>query len=171
MQITIRSAVPADALLLSQLGIQTFRETYAEFNDPADLESHIAGMLSEAHFQKAIASLSHQLFLLFAGDEAAGFTQLTASPGKESPGSIEVHRFYIRQQYQGRGLGAKLMQHAIDFAREKGYRSLWLGVWKENPKAIAFYRKMGFQVTGEHIFLLGSDPQEDWIMSLDLKEC
>jgi ribosomal protein S18 acetylase RimI-like enzyme len=41
----------------------------------------------------------------------------------------------------------------------------WLGVWERNPKAIAFYRKFGFQEVGEHVFPLGSDAQRDIVMS------
>ena len=30
--------------------------------------------------------------------------------------------------------------------------------------AVAFYRKWGFEVVGEHLFMLGDDPQRDLLM-------
>ncbi|MGT7612465.1 GNAT family N-acetyltransferase, partial [Escherichia coli] len=41
---------------------------------------------------------------------------------------------------------------------------VWLGVWEYNPRAISFYRKLGFTEVGEHICQVGSDPQRDIIM-------
>jgi len=56
------------------------------------------------------------------------------------------------------------MQHCIEVARQKSARVIWLGVWEKNNKAIAFYTKWGFEKFGEHVFMLGDDPQTDWLM-------
>jgi GNAT superfamily N-acetyltransferase len=40
----------------------------------------------------------------------------------------------------------------------------WLGVWERNPRANAFYRKVGFTDVGSHVFMVGTDPQTDRIM-------
>jgi ribosomal protein S18 acetylase RimI-like enzyme len=41
---------------------------------------------------------------------------------------------------------------------------VWLGVWENNPRALAFYQKFGFNKVGHHVFQLGNDPQHDWIL-------
>jgi ribosomal protein S18 acetylase RimI-like enzyme len=38
-------------------------------------------------------------------------------------------------------------------------------VWERNPRAIAFYEKLGFAAVGEHEFRLGNDPQRDIVMA------
>jgi len=43
-------------------------------------------------------------------------------------------------------------------------RNLWLGVWERNPRAIAFYKKVGFVDRGSHEFLVGSDRQTDRVL-------
>jgi len=43
-------------------------------------------------------------------------------------------------------------------------RSMWMGVWERNTRAIAFYTKWGFVDVGEHVFPLGSDRQTDRVM-------
>ena len=53
-------------------------------------------------------------------------------------------------------------------ARARGARTLWLGVWEHNPRAMAFYRKFGLEVVGTHAFMLGLDRQRDLIMSVKL---
>jgi ribosomal protein S18 acetylase RimI-like enzyme len=42
--------------------------------------------------------------------------------------------------------------------------TVWLGVWEMNPRAISFYAKCGFTVVGEHVFVLGGDPQRDLVL-------
>lgn len=58
----------------------------------------------------------------------------------------EVGALFVLPKYQGRGIGSKLILHAADL---KG--NLRLSAFKENPKAIGFYQKMGFTIVGEDI--------------------
>ena len=46
---------------------------------------------------------------------------------------------------------------------------VWLGVWKQNKKAIDFYTKWGFRIFGECDFVLGNDLQKDWLMRKKIK--
>ena len=57
------------------------------------------------------------------------------------------------------------MNFALNFAAEKDYEIIWLGVWEYNEKAKSFYRKFGFEDTGvEHPFPIGNTPQTDrWL--------
>nr|WP_228115767.1 hypothetical protein [Sphingobacterium faecium] len=41
---------------------------------------------------------------------------------------------------------------------------VWLGVWEENPRAINFYKKNGFEEFDKHVFILGDDEQTDILM-------
>ena len=68
----------------------------------------------------------------------------------------------------GKGVGKKLMQTCHDIARQKGKKILWLGVWKENHRAIDFYKSWGFEIFGDQEFILGDDVQTDWLMKKDL---
>ena len=55
------------------------------------------------------------------------------------------------------------MDAVLDAARARGAKTLWLGVWERNQRAVAFYEKYGFTRVGEHTFVLGSDAQTDWL--------
>ena len=50
------------------------------------------------------------------------------------------------------------MTEIIAAARSGGSGCIWLSVWEHNPRAIAFYRKYAFEVAGEHVFQVGTDP-------------
>ncbi len=65
--------------------------------------------------------------------------------------SIELKRIYVLKEYHSQKIGAKLMSFALDFAAEKNYELVWLGVWEHNEKAKSFYKKFGFVDTGYNI--------------------
>jgi ribosomal protein S18 acetylase RimI-like enzyme len=67
-------------------------------------------------------------------------------------------------------VGAALMQACIGEAKQRGYETLWLGVWEHNQRARAFYRRWNFQEVGTHIFQLGNDPQTDILMERNLSD-
>ena len=57
-----------------------------------------------------------------------------------------IEKLYVEPQFQGQRIGA----HLLDFAvRQK--QAEWLWVLEYNTRAIAFYQRHGFQLTGEKI--------------------
>jgi ribosomal protein S18 acetylase RimI-like enzyme len=78
---------------------------------------------------------------------------------------VELRRFYLAKRLQGTGAAQRLMARVLDESRATGGDVIWLGVWERNPRAIAFYRRHGFERIGEHQFLLGADLQLDWLMA------
>ena len=87
----------------------------------------------------------------------------------KEPGGFEVERIYVLEEFQGKGVGKALMNHAISLGRAFGKDYLWLGVWEFNYKAQAFYRGFGMETFSDHVFMMGKSPQRDVLMKLDLK--
>lgn len=57
----------------------------------------------------------------------------------------------VRDAWQGKGVGTALMKAAVDLADNwLGLRRLELRVYTDNARAIALYRKFGFEVEGTH---------------------
>ena len=112
------------------------------------------------------------IFLLaYLNEEIAGYVKLkdTRLPkGVDSKNAMEIARLYAMSTMIGRGVGKALMQKSIDIALEKKKDTIWLGVWKENKKAIDFYTSWGFSIFGECDFILGNDLQKDWMMKKKL---
>jgi len=82
--------------------------------------------------------------------------------------SLEIERIYIRNKYQGKGLGKHLFNKAMEIAVAQNKKSIWLGVWEKNNNAIGFYEKIGFIQTGAHSFFMGDEEQIDIIMTKTL---
>jgi GNAT superfamily N-acetyltransferase len=77
--------------------------------------------------------------------------------------AVELVRFYVDQAWHGQGIAHTLMQKVRDEAARMK-KTMWLGVWERNLRAIRFYAKAGFVDVGSHMFQLGRDRQTDRIM-------
>ncbi len=163
----IRRGLPADSPSLAKLAERTFRETYGAFNSPQDIAHYVAGHFGPDRQAVELADEATVTLVAEADGTAAGYAQLRWSdpPGcVAGPTPMEVSRFYVDGPWQGRGLAQGLMAATVDAARIEGARTLWLGVWERNARAIAFYTKCGFREAGTQTFVLGADRQRDLVL-------
>jgi ribosomal protein S18 acetylase RimI-like enzyme len=168
---TIRRATAADAGRLADLAARTFSDTYAAYNDPADMAAHIAARYGEGKQAEELADPASTYIVVELADQLIGYAYLVS---QQAPGGIsleapvEVVRFYVANQWHGRGVAQRLMDACVAEARRQGGRTLCLGVWEENPRAIAFYQRAGFAIVGKTAFHLGSQRQADHVMAMSL---
>ncbi|UOG74329.1 GNAT family N-acetyltransferase [Hymenobacter tibetensis] len=168
--ISIARRTAAVATQLADLGRQTFQDTFAADNRPEDMAAYIAANFSA---EKQLAELedTDTVFLLARmQQELVGYAKLHfnstrgVEANKTPDARVEIERLYVRQDWIGTGLGATLMRRAIEEARKNACRSVVLGVWEKNTRAIEFYQRFGFKVIGQHEFVLGTDVQTDLLM-------
>lgn len=55
---------------------------------------------------------------------------------------------FVAPEYKGRGIGRELVDAALNYAKSKEARCLWLETQNVNYPAIQFYRKVGFEFCG-----------------------
>ncbi len=163
-----RLAAPADAAALSAFARDIFIRTFGPDNDPADTDAYAAGAFSTAQQASEIAEPG-SFTLLAVNDADAILAYAHVAPGPPDrvtvgDAPIEIKRFYVAHHQHGRGLARALMDAVFDQARQLGARTVWLGVWERNPRAIAFYHKLDFEQAGTQPFMLGNDLQTDWVM-------
>lgn len=60
--------------------------------------------------------------------------------------SVELKRVFIHTEYQGRGIGSKLVSLLIEWAMELGYKKMILETGELLVESCAVYKKLGFQV-------------------------
>ena len=59
--------------------------------------------------------------------------------------TCELKRLWLLSQYHGKGLGYRMLQELFSFAREKGYKRIWLQTDAvQQSRALEFYRRLGF---------------------------
>jgi len=60
----------------------------------------------------------------------------------------EILRLYVKRELRSYGIGTQLVQFLEQLARSRGYASIGLGVSMKNPKARAFYKRIGYTSSG-----------------------
>lgn len=173
MTITIREGQPTDARDLAEIASRTFRETFAEDNRPEDLEHHLTTAYGP---EQQLSELTRPDMVTLLGEvdgRLVAYAQLrmgTAPDCVRGDSPVELWRFYVSREWHGRGVAQQLMKSVEAEACRRGGRTLWLGVWERNQRALAYYRKTGFADVGSHVFMLGTDPQTDRIMVRPLQQ-
>jgi diamine N-acetyltransferase len=168
-RVRIRNADANDAAVLAAMGARTFRDTFAADNTPTDMEAYLAKAFSVGRMASELADPGNWFLLALSAPtgEVAGYAKLrtgSIEPSVSGPAPLELQRLYVERSAMGGGFGAALMEACLATARADGFQTLWLGVWEHNARALAFYRRWGFEVVGAHEFRLGEDVQTDLIM-------
>jgi GNAT superfamily N-acetyltransferase len=163
----IRQAKVDDASLLAKLGARTFAETFAEDNSTEDMAAYLASSFSEGQQAAELADPDSTIYIAETNGVATGYAMLHSGLAPDcvtDDKPIELVRLYVSREQLGHGVGAGLMQTCINEANLQGHHTMWLGVWENNHRAQAFYRKWKFRDVGTHIFQLGQDAQTDILM-------
>lgn len=153
--------------MLAELARRTFYDTFAATNNADDMAVHLARAYGVEQQASELRDPEILTLIAEADGAAIGYAQLKAGhvPECVTGGQpMELWRFYLSREWHGRGVAQPLMERVKAAARERGAKTLWLGVWEHNDRARGFYAKCGFVEAGQHIFLFGTDPQTDVVM-------
>lgn len=142
MQITIRRATPDDAEAISAVWEAVCAERiYTAVNRPFTPQQ-------ERDF---IASLSDRegTFLAEVDGHVAGFQSLDLwAKYTDSFDHVGVMGSIVSPQWRRKGIGQRLAEHTLAFARANGYEKIIIYVRAGNTGAQAFYRNLGFVPKG-----------------------
>lgn len=148
---------------------KTFYETFAEENTKEDIERYIKENLSYEQLKGEIENGGSKFFLVISNNNVVAYMKINFDKAQTEighPNTLEVQRIYVLQECKGKQIGKKLIEKAIEIARNNNLNYIWLGVWEHNINAIKFYEKQGFKKFDTHIFKLGEDEQTDNLMKL-----
>lgn len=95
------------------------------------------------------------LFLLTDGEEVIGSVILNCFPTGEYPAItwqqelapeqvVNIHTFAIRPHFSGKGVGSKMIGAIKEYAKQNGYQSIRLEVFRDNAPARRLYKKNNF---------------------------
>lgn len=158
--------LPSEADLLADISRTTFAETFAPVNTLEDMAIFMEQQFTTEQLKAEMGKPDYLHLLASYNGAPAGYLFLKkhSHPLLQKSAALEISRIYCLQTFQGKGVGKALMEYALDYAKENELPTVWLGVWKENAKALAFYTSFGFRIFGETDFILGNDLQKDWLM-------
>ena len=167
--VSIRPLENDDLRTLQKLSVETFVDTFIDSNTADDLASCIDSLYNTEKLARELSAKHSYFYFVEVEGQVAGYLKLNTryeqTEGQRDD-SLEIERLYILPRFKGLHLGSKLMKFALDLAKDKGKKRVWLGVWEHNEPAKAFYSPWGFKRFSQHTFQVGSDPQTDELWEL-----
>ena len=135
-RLATRTDVPAIIRLLVEDDLGSQRE---QFTTPLPGTYYAA-------FEVIDGDPNHELIVADANGEVIGTLHLTFLPSLSYQGGMraQVGSVRVARQYRGQGIGADMMEWAIERARGRGCHMMQLTTHKSRTDAHRFYRRLGF---------------------------
>ena len=130
----------------------------ADIDDVMVIEKAVFGEhWTKENFRYALEEDPYSEIYLFEEDVIIGYVGLSILYER-----CEITTLAIRPEYQGKGLGKKLLTYAIDIAKDKKCEVVALEVRVDNSVALSLYEDFGFVTvrTRHHYYSDGTDAYE-----------
>ncbi len=127
-----------------RLAREIWTEHYAPIIGQAQVEYMLATFQSETAVQRQIAE-GQEYFLVLNDGRHAGYLAAVPNPAE---GSLLLSKIYVKYAERGLGVGGAMLRFVEKGCIERGIRTIWLTVNKNNADSIAWYLRMGFMNVG-----------------------
>ena len=136
--VTIRTYKPGDKERLVSMYADLSQESLRWSMPPYNRE----------RIDRMTSDLENRIIVLgFVGPKVVGHLQISLATNARFRGTGDLF-IYLHQDFQNAGLGASLMNEAIEIARARRVHRVELTVVADNHRAIRLYEKMGFHREG-----------------------
>lgn len=177
--ITVRVASGEDAAELAAFARALFTSTFGHLYSEADLSSYldethalpvVTGWVSGGSSRAclAVTPAGHIVGYTLAGPctlpHSHASSGLTGSPCD----SGELKKLYVQRDYCGKGVADALMAASVGWLRSSfPGRRIFLSVWSDNHRALAFYSKpaWSFACVDEYLYVVGEARDREFIFA------
>jgi len=150
--IQIRSGQQEDIEEICKILIQSWQQNYVDFIPKKFLASLNLERQIQRH-QKYFKKGVQYYIAENAKNEILGFASVGENRLIEIEDSLELHTMYVRNNHQGKGIGAKILERVFKDVNEN--ESLLVQVFSSNPFK-NFYEKNNFFPIGEQEIDMGT---------------
>ena len=100
---------------------------------------------AERAIKKLLATENYVILVAELDDQIVGFIDYYILPSIwEKWNEATINNLFIHKDYQGKGIGSRLLEEVIKRTDEIGIVELHVGTEKDNERAISLYKKHGF---------------------------
>ncbi len=99
---------------------------------------------------KAMKKNGYRMFFALEKNKIVGLTGYWLNTKIYSGSYLEIDNLVVDAKHRNKGIGKKLCDHAVSFAKENQCETIMLDAYAENNAAHRFYYHEGFFVRGFH---------------------
>ncbi len=130
-----------DLPLLYELAREIWIPSFAPLFSKVELEALYSGMYNDELLSKWINTEGNDLYFIFQGERAIGYTGI-----EKKPSHLKLDKIYIHRDLQGQGLGSEVMDFIEELAHSSQLGEIRLRVNRENHSAIRFYKNRDYSI-------------------------
>jgi len=169
--ISVRDAVPDDALPIAQVHVDTWRTAYAGILADAYLASLSVDERAEKWRKRLDAPpAGYFCFVALEGERVIGFVDGGPVRGGHAPHRGEIYAFYVLPEEHRRGVGRALVGAAFTRLRSDDRLPILIWVLGANP-AVGFYERIGGRRVGEKTSTIGGTTNQEIGFGYDEAAC
>lgn len=144
-RIKITQAKPSDVNHIVALSYALFQEDAGQRDPTVNLEW--AKEEGEAYFSDLVSNDNNICLLASIEGKVVGYLVGRAiAPSSYRPiKQAELESMFVQDGYRGQKIGTYLTNRFLEWAKEKNAQQVTVSAYEANDKAIAFYKKLGFQ--------------------------
>ena len=141
-----------DSEQLSALAKEIYPQHYAHLWNEGGVAWYIERSYNTDTLRKELENPKSTYYFVQNDEAILGYLKLNFDTPLSINGKIvqnntlELQRIYLLSKATGVGLGAKMVNFAIQKAQENNLEMVWLQVMDTSTDAIRFYEKMGFRI-------------------------
>ena len=125
---------------MPEVYIKSWRATYKGIILDKILDTITVEKFSKI-WKKYITKENNGIFGAFENDIFLGFGAFT--PDEEMADTLYLDSLHIKDEYKGKGVGTKIINHLKEYARGKGYKGVSVSIISGNDRARNLYTKLG----------------------------
>jgi RimJ/RimL family protein N-acetyltransferase len=144
--VLVREAVEGDAKELLALRQVVFEETEYMLWEPAEFRDSVED--ERSRISRLNSSKNSRCLVAIADNEMVGFLNAMGGTVNRLRHATTL-ALGVRRSYWGQGAGSALLSSALAWSRLAGLARVELTVHTTNERAVALYRRHGFEVEGK----------------------
>ena len=160
--ISIVAATEADLGRVAELAGVIWRKHYPGIITPGQIEYMLAHGYSHEALLRFVTEPGAGLLLALIDERLIGFAAYHRAGGNE----LKLDKLYVHQDYQGKGVGGRLIARVEAAAAAQELAALILNVNKNNVQALRAYEASGFAVREAVVVDIGAGyVMDDYVMA------
>ncbi len=144
-----------DYQLLADIGRSSFIESHGGSAAQCDIEMYVSKNYDRDVIKAELTDPKNIYHIIYHYEKPVGYSKIIFNAPDSNIRMVSVtklERLYLLEKFHGLKSGYELLNFNIELSRKNNQLGMWLFVWKENNRAVNFYKKTGFRIVGSYDF-------------------
>lgn len=155
--ISIIKSTIEDSQLLADIGKVSFIESHGKSASTEDIDRYVNEKYNFEAIKHELSDHQNIYHIIYYGTQPAGYSKIVFNSQHSNiqlENVTKLERLYLLKEFYNLKIGHQLFDFNMELSQQNNQTGMWLFVWKENQRALTFYKRKGFKTIGSYDFKL-----------------